>query len=116
MIRFLTDEDFNIHILAGVRRRLPDLDIVRVQDSGLRSFRDPLILQFAAAEGRVVLSHDVSTMATHATARVLAGKPMSGLFLIRQYFPIGRAIDEIVMIAVCSRDDEWNGAIEYLPL
>jgi len=41
MIRFLTDEDFNIYILAGVRRRLPDLDIVRVQDVGLRTFREP---------------------------------------------------------------------------
>ena len=116
MIRFLTDEDFNIHIFAGVRLRLPDLDIVRVQDSGLRSFRDPLILQFAATENRILLSHDVSTMETQAAARIIANKPMPGLFLIHQHLDIGRAIDEIVMIAECSRDDEWNGLIEYLPL
>ena len=60
MIRFLTDEDFNRFILAGVRRRLPELDIVRVQDCGLRSFRDPIILEFAASENRIVLSHDVN--------------------------------------------------------
>lgn len=30
MIRFLTDENFNRYVLAGVRRRLPELDIVRI--------------------------------------------------------------------------------------
>ncbi len=116
MIRLLTDEDFNHFMLAGVRRRLPDLDIVRVQDCGLRSFRDPLILEFAANEDRIVISHDVNTMGTHARSRLLAGKPMRGLFLIRQAFPIGRAIEEIVAIAECSRDDEWEQLIVHLPL
>ena len=116
MIRFLTDEDFKSAILEGVRSRLPNLDIIRVQDAGLRTLRDEVILEFAASEDRIVLSHDLKTIRTHATSRLLSDKPMSGLFLIRQNFPIGRAVDEIVMIAVCSRDDEWHGAIEYLPL
>jgi hypothetical protein len=41
---------------------------------------------------------------------------MPGLLLIHQHFPIGLAIDEVVLIAECSRDDEWNGIIRYLPL
>ena len=69
MIRFLTDENFNIRIYNGVRRRLPSLDILRIQDAGLRTFRDPLILEHASGENRIVLSHDVSTMETHALAR-----------------------------------------------
>lgn len=116
MIRFLTDENFNIHILNGVRRRLPVLDILRIQDVGLRTFRDPLILEYAGAENRIVLSHDVHTMETFALARLKGDKPMPGLLLIPQHFPIGPAIDEIVMIAECSRDNEWTGVIRYLPL
>ncbi|MEQ1607062.1 MAG: DUF5615 family PIN-like protein [Pyrinomonadaceae bacterium] len=116
MIQFLTDEHFKSAIYAGVKRRLPVLDIVRVQDVGLRTASDPRILQFAALEDRIILSHDVHTMETFAKARLNAGKPMAGLLLIRQSFPIGAAIDEIVFIAECSRDDEWNGAIRYLPL
>lgn len=116
MIRFLTDEDFKSSILAGVKFRLPELDIVRVQDCGLRSFRDPQILDFAAAEDRIVLSHDVGTMETHARNRLLSGKPMRGLFLISQSFPIGRSIEEIVTLAECSRSDEWNEMIIHLPL
>ncbi len=116
MIRFLTDENFNFHILNGVRRRLPSLDILRIQDAGLRTFRDPLILEYASSENRIVLSHDIRTMETYALARLNADKSMTGLLLIHQHLPIGVAVDEIVLIAECSRDDEWNGIIRYLPL
>ena|GEM_PF-3786821 len=34
-MRLLTDENFNGAILRGLVRRLPELDIVRVQDVGL---------------------------------------------------------------------------------
>jgi predicted nuclease of predicted toxin-antitoxin system len=114
--KFLTDEDFRTGILDGIRRRLPDLDIVRVQDVGLRTFRDEIVLEFAASEKRIVLTHDLKTMGGHALARVAAGKPMPGVFLIRQDLPFGRAIDEIVMVVACSPAKEWNSIIQHLPL
>jgi hypothetical protein len=36
MIGFLTDEDFNHDIVRGLARRIAGLDLVRVQDIGLR--------------------------------------------------------------------------------
>jgi hypothetical protein len=35
MLRLAADENFNADIVRGLRRRLPELDIVRVQDAGL---------------------------------------------------------------------------------
>jgi|SRR5580765_7160457 len=116
MIRFLADEDIKDQIFKGVLRRLPDLDIVRVQDVGLRTFRDDWVLEFAAHENRILLTHDVSTMRAFAKARLLAGKAMPGVFEISQDLPIGRSIEEIVIIAECSQAEEWNGMIQYLPL
>ena len=110
-IRFLTDEDFKNAILDGVRRRLPGLDIVRVQDIGLRGLRDPLILEARADQNRILLTHDVSTMRGFAIARVVAEKRMPGLIEIGQDFPIGRAIEEIVTIAECSSAAEWRNQI-----
>ena len=40
-MRLLTDENFNGAILRGLVRRLPKLDIVRVQDVGLMNTDDP---------------------------------------------------------------------------
>jgi hypothetical protein len=39
MIRFVADEDFNNHIVKGLRRRSPTTDIVRLQDVGLSGQR-----------------------------------------------------------------------------
>ncbi len=97
-------------------RRLPDLNIVRVHEVGLRTLRDEVILEFAASDNRIVLTHDLATMGNFARDRLAAGKPMPGILEVSQKLPIGRAVDEIVMIAECSLDDEWNGVIERLPL
>ncbi len=69
MLLFLSDEDFNRRIVRGLRRRLPRLDIVRVQDVGLITRPDTEVLEWAANENRVVLTHDVTTMSKHTLRR-----------------------------------------------
>ena len=115
-IRFLTDEDLKAAIYEGIVRRLPNLDILRVQDVGLRTVRDPKVLEFAANQGRILLTHDVATMRGFAIERIVAEKPMPGLLEIGQYYPLGQAIDEIVLIAECSRPSEWDNQIIRLGL
>ena len=41
---------------------------------------------------------------------------MPGLFLIRQDFAIGHAIDELEITILCGYDNEWHNRIEHLPL
>jgi hypothetical protein len=116
MLRFFADENFNNDIVRGVRRRNPTVDIVRVQDAGLSSKEDPAILESAAQSDRVVLTHDVATMTRYAYDRVREGKRMPGVFEVGRHVPIGIAIEEIVLLAECSLDDEWQGQVRYLPL
>jgi hypothetical protein len=47
-MKFLADENFNNGILRGVRRRIPELDVVRVQDVGLSAIDDIEVLDWAA--------------------------------------------------------------------
>jgi hypothetical protein len=44
MLRLAADENFNADIVRGLLRRLPDLDIVRVQDAGLSTIEDLVLL------------------------------------------------------------------------
>jgi hypothetical protein len=106
MLRLVADENFNNNIVRGLLRRQPDLDIVRVQDSGLSGADDPTVLEWAAHERRVLLTHDVSTITKYAYARVRAGQPMPGVFEVSRAVPIGRAIEDILLLAECSLDDE----------
>ena len=116
MIRLLVDEDFDNDILRGVLRRAPSLDIVRVQDVQLSGAEDPDVLEWAARQRRVVITHDVSTMKPHAYARVAAGLSMPGLFALPQSVPVGPAIEELLLIAECSLEGEWEGQVRHLPL
>lgn len=116
MPRFLADENFNHDIVRGVLRRKPDLDIVRVQDVGLSAANDPTLLAWAAQQGRVILTHDVTTMTRYAYERVEAGQPMPGLFEVSRAGPIGTAIEDIMLLAEYSLEGEWEGQIRYLPL
>ncbi|BAZ10052.1 hypothetical protein NIES4071_18660 [Calothrix sp. NIES-4071] len=116
MLRFLADENFNNQIVRGVLRRNPDVDIVRVQDVGLSEADDPTVLEWAAQQGRIVLTHDVATMTDFAYQRVLAGLSMPGLFEVSRRVPVGLVIEEILLIAECSLEDEWEGQVRFLPL
>jgi predicted nuclease of predicted toxin-antitoxin system len=62
VLRFAADENFNNDIVRGLLRRKPNLDIVRVQDVGLAGADDPTILEWAAREGRILITQDVSTI------------------------------------------------------
>jgi Domain of unknown function (DUF5615) len=44
MLRFLSDENFNGDIVRGLFLRQQNLDLLRVQDVGLREIDDPAIL------------------------------------------------------------------------
>jgi hypothetical protein len=116
MLSFVADENFNNDVVRGVRRRDPAIDLVRVQDEGLSGADDPTVLEWAAQAGRVVLTHDVSTMTRYAYDRVRESKPMPGVFEVSRDVPIGVAIDEILLLAACSLPGEWEGQVRYLPL
>lgn len=116
MLRLAADENFNNDVVRGVLRRNPNVDIVRVQDSGLSSTDDPTILEWAAQSGRVVLTHDVATMTRFAYDRVREQKPMPGVFEVGRHVPIRVAIDEILLLVECSLEGEWEGQVRYLPL
>jgi predicted nuclease of predicted toxin-antitoxin system len=116
MLRFAADENFNADIVRGLRRRLPELDIVRVQDVGLSGADDPSVLGWAAGEGRIVLTHDISTLVGHDFERVAARQPMPGVFAARVRDPIGSTIEDLVLLAECSSEGEWEGQVRFLLL
>lgn len=72
-MRLLSDENFNEDIVRGLLLRRPDLDLRRVHEVGLEGADDPTILEWAAANNRIVLTHDRATMPDFAYARVVTG-------------------------------------------
>jgi predicted nuclease of predicted toxin-antitoxin system len=116
MLRLLSDENFNGDIVRGLFLRQPDLDLLRVQDVRLRKVDDPAILDWAASNGRILLTHDRATMPDFAYERLSQGQQMSGLFVINDRMTVRQVIDELLLLIDCSEQDEWKGIVLYLPL
>jgi predicted nuclease of predicted toxin-antitoxin system len=74
MLRLLTDENFDGRITAGLLHLEPTLPLMRVQDVGLSGTDDPTVLAWAAAENRLLVTHDRKTIPGFAVARILAGQ------------------------------------------
>ena len=65
-MRFVADENFNGRILERLCQRFKDLDIVRIQDTDFYGAPDPAVLDWAAQEERIILTHDVQTLVNDA--------------------------------------------------
>jgi hypothetical protein len=104
-MRFLADENFNNRVLAGLRIALPDIDVIRVQDSEIYGFPDPAVLNWAAINGRIILTHDVQTMTKYAYERIEAGLPMPGVIEVDSDLPIG-----------AGTVDDFENQVKYVPL
>lgn len=116
MIQLAADENFNHNLLRAVLRRRPDVDVIRVQEAGLSGADDPTVLEWTAKTGRILLTHDVRTITKYAYERAAAGLAMPGVFEVSRTVPIGRAVEDILLIVDCSRPGEWDGQVRYLPL
>ena len=51
-----------------------------------------------------------------AYQRIVAGLMMPGLIEVPEFLPIGRALQDLMLLIQCSRDGEWESQVVYLPL
>lgn len=116
MLRLVADENLNQNIMRGLLQREPELDLVSVQEATLAGSGDPEILEWAAHEGRIMLTHDENTLIGYAYRRVRAGESMPGVIVIRNSVGLGSAIEDILLLAGGSFENELEGRVIYLPI
>jgi hypothetical protein len=116
MLRLLIDHDLDQDILRGLIHRVPDLDAVAALEVGLSAASDPELLAWAAAEGRVIVTHDYRTMPDHAGNRMAAGETIAGLIVVSRRLSIREVLNDLEMIVSCSDANEWENIVRHLPL
>ena len=114
MPRFVADEGFRRSIVTGLRYRIPSMDLVLAQDVGLSQTPDPDILEWAALENRIVLTHDINTMVGDANARLMASLPMPGVVVVHWDTPPGRVIQDLLEMIVAGVVGDWENQIRYI--
>ncbi|MEO1287092.1 MAG: DUF5615 family PIN-like protein [Chloroflexota bacterium] len=115
-MRFATDENFNGRILSALRKRLPSVDIIRVQDTLMAGASDPELLEWLATENRILLTHDVQTIPAFAYERVEASVTMSGVIVVRETVSIGQIVDELEVIIEVGESDDFKDIVRFVPM
>jgi len=92
------------------------IDFLRARDQGLRGCTDEEILEWAAGEGRLLVTHDARTMPRHAYDRVEGGIPMPGVLIIPDDAPSRAVIEDLALIAEVGVLEDWRDRVVFLPL
>ena len=113
---FLADENFNGRLLKGLIQRIPELDVIRVQDTELLGQPDPQILEWASEQNRILLTHDVETIIGFTYDRVKEGKSMPGVIEVRITSTLGETIDDLEILIRASTPEDFDNQVRYIPL
>ncbi len=116
MIKILADQNFNGRIFRGLKRRIPELDCVSTSEIGLSRYSDPKLLEWAASNNRVILTHDARTFPRFAYERMTRGEKMYGVIVVSNRASIGNAINDLELVILGKLKHEWENNITRIPL
>lgn len=114
-VRFQADADFNQIIVKATLRLEPGIDFQTAHHAGLSGMDDPQVLNLAAQQGRILVTHDRKTMPKHFGQFILATNS-PGLLIVSKKMPIAQVAEELFLIWLISEPEEWVNQIRALPL
>jgi len=114
-IRFQADNDLKFGIVKAARRREPSMEFVSAHEAGLDGVDDPEVLNRAAEEGRVLVSHDRRTMLQYFRAHLAEGKSSPGLLIVSQGADIGQVVEALVYVWALADPLDLRDQAHYLP-
>jgi hypothetical protein len=91
------------------------IDFASAQEAQLEGVSDPEVLERAASDDRVLVSHDRRTMLKHFRDRLMAGRSTPGLLVVSQGSPIGLVVEAIVLLWAVADPMELRDQAYHLP-
>jgi hypothetical protein len=114
-IKFQADHDFDARIIRALLRVCPVIDFQTAPAAGIHlGTPDDKVLAIAAAEGRLLVSHDKRTMPRHFGQFIL-NQSSPGVFIVSRGLPIGEAAYWLHLIWEASEAEEYVNIIHHIP-
>lgn len=114
-IKFQADADFNQNILNATIRGEPLIDFQSAAAAGITGLDDTQVLSLAARSGRVLVTHDQTTMPTFFADFILS-ESSAGVLIVPQHLPANVVVDDLLLIWLATEAEEWMNRIAYLPM
>jgi hypothetical protein len=114
-IRFQADADLNQIIVSAVLRRVPEVDFRTATAAGLAGLKDAEVLSLAAGDGRILVTHDQTTMPKHF-GEFIRSTQSPGLIVVPQRLAVREVVDALILIWTATNPEEWKNRTVYLPM
>jgi hypothetical protein len=117
-LKYLLDENVDPIYRNEFRRRSSDLVMWVVGDPGApsRGTLDPEILYWCEEHGFVLVTNNRKSMPVHLADHIAEGRHVPGILILGSKLSIGQNLDELILIAEASFEDEYQDQIVHLPL
>jgi predicted nuclease of predicted toxin-antitoxin system len=114
-VRFQADADLKQAIVTGAIRRQPKLNFCSANEAKLEGLKDPEVLDIAARDRRLLVTHDRKTMPKEFGEFVMT-KTSFGVLIVSQSISVNEAIDTLILIWETTTAEEWINQIMSIPL
>jgi hypothetical protein len=114
-VRFQADADLNQIIVKATLRLESSIDFQTAPVADLEGLDDRQVLKLAAAQNRILVSHDRRTMPRHFAEFILT-ENSPGLLIVSQKTAVSRAAQDLFLIWSITEPEEWINRLRSLPL
>jgi len=116
-VRFLIDENLSPRLKLAVARLNPEIDILRIGESGSPPFgtSDPDILSYLEVARRMLVTDNRASMPGHLTNHWASEGQIWGLVWVRPNTPIQDIAQALLIIWEASEAEEWINRLEWIP-
>ncbi|MCY4401268.1 MAG: DUF5615 family PIN-like protein [Candidatus Poribacteria bacterium] len=118
MRRFLIDENITPEYRTQLLRHEPSLTVLVIGDEGApaRSTSDTDILEWCEQNQFNLITNNRESMPQHLSDHQKKGGHVPAIFTINLAVPMGKIIEELLIIAGASHADEYMDQIVFIPI
>lgn len=117
-IKDLIDENVDTLYPAQLRLKQPELSILVIGEPLTlpKGTKDAEILSWCEEYEYILVTNNRRSMPVHLKDHLEKNQHIPGIFILNPHLSIGQNIDELILIAEGSFDDEYQDQIIHLPL
>ncbi|HEY3242065.1 MAG TPA: hypothetical protein VGM03_01830 [Phycisphaerae bacterium] len=118
MIRFLFDEHVSDVLRVQMRLRAPELEVYRMGEPPAPPLgtADPVVLSWCEQRDAMLITINRASMPVHLSEHLQAGGHVPGILTPGKSATFGQVLQDLLLIALCGRPDEYRDTLVYLPL
>ncbi|MBF2017529.1 MAG: DUF5615 family PIN-like protein [Richelia sp. RM2_1_2] len=117
-LKYLIDENVNPLYPKQIRQREPSIIVKVVGELNIppKGTLDPEILDWCEENNFVLVTNNRTSMPVHLADHIAKNRHIPGILIINPNLSVGENLEELILLALASEENEYQDRIVYLPL